>query len=467
MQEVNIKPNKTLSERLVLYEPLSLKKVAAFSFSFILILFSTSLMGFCDRLILARYSIEGSEASLAAFWLSQLFQLPFIRTISLTQAFVGEYKGADQLGKIGPCIWQMIWFSLLLTLIVWPISEPIGKLFFQNTTLHKGSLYFRYLILGGFLFPLGTALSAFYLGQGQTRGVLFANLTCHCLHVLLDFPLVFGVRGFLPPLGALGSIVAAITAQFFFCLYLFYGFWRAKKIYKTTLFSLKRSLLWKYLRIGIPRSITSIVKASAWVAMTRIMIGKGENFAAVLAFGGTLHLFFTCFNEGLSQALTTIGSYLIGAKKNLIWKLTRLGCLFLILEAAILTIPCLIFPEGLITLFFNQGISASFKEILILCCTWIWVLFFTEGLNLIGHGILASYGDTLFQMCFSFSIWIVCFLPAYLLIHIGNASPDRFWLISACGCLISSGIYFARILQEKWTKMPTLTTQNLREQIEI
>jgi hypothetical protein len=37
----------------------SFRDVASLTLVFIVVLFSGSLMGFCDRLILARYSIEG------------------------------------------------------------------------------------------------------------------------------------------------------------------------------------------------------------------------------------------------------------------------------------------------------------------------------------------------------------------------------------------------------------------------
>lgn len=439
-------------EKLSKFEPAGLREVSKLSLTFILVLFSASLMGFLDRLILARYSLEGLEIGITSLWLSQMFQVPLIRAASMTQAFVGQYKGAGQLEKIGPCVWQMIWFSLLTMLIILPLGLPIGKLYFQKTALQGGELCFQYLLVFNFLFPLGTVLSAFYLGQGKTRRVLITSLASHVLHILLDFPLVFGVKGLIPPLGALGSILALSIAQGGFCLFLFLDFFRKdhQQIYHTHQSRINWSSFRKYLRISLPRSAAKLIQFSSWIAVTKIMVTKGGDYAAVLAFGGSLQMFFTCLNEGMSQALTTIGAYQIGAYQPRIWKVIRSGCLFLGVTSFILAIPLLVFPESVIALFFKQALSPLLHDTLGLSCLWIWLGFFAEGLNLIGFALLSAYGDTVFQMYFSVSSWFLGFIPCYLAIHLGNAPPESLWLILAFARFAAASVYFLRLRQEKW-----------------
>lgn len=452
----------SIHERITQYEPASFREIAKLTFSFIIVLFSASLMGFCDRLILARFSLESLEAGITALWLSQLFQIPIIRAASMTQAFVGEYKGAGQLEKIGPCIWQMIWFSVLSMLITWPISEPIGRLFFQKTFLQEGQLCFRWLMSANFLFPLGAVLSAFYLGQGKTKRVLLTSLLSHCLHILLDFPLVFGIPNLLPPLGTLGSVLSAIISQFIFCVCLLLDFLNSKHhlTYRTHQIGLKWKAFWSYLRVGLPRTGAKLIQLGAWVVMTRIMIAKGENYAAVLAFGGSLQMFLTCANEGLSQALTTIGAYLIGSKQPLIWKAARSGSLFLLLISFIIAIPLILAPNHAITLFFHHEITPLLKESLTTSCRWIWLLFLMEGFNLIGFGLLSAYKDTLFQMQLAGQVWITGCLPTYLAIQVFNSAPDIFWLITAGMCCIAASIYFIRLNQSKWKSNSNLTAEH-------
>lgn len=442
-------PLDNLTNQLTPYKPASLKEVAYLSFSFILVLFSASLMGFCDRLILARHAIEGLEASVTALWLAQLFQVPFMRAASMTQVFVGQYKGAGQLEKIGPCVWQMIWFSLATVLFAWPLSQTIGALFFHQLNLQQGVQCFHYLMIASFLFPLGSVLAAFYLGQGHTGRVIAVSLTSHCLHILLDFPLVYGITGLIPPLGALGSTLASIVAQFFFCACLLIDFLSSKyrDTYAVNHYAFKWSLAWKYIRLSLPRAIARIIHLSAWVMISRMMVVKGENYAAVVAFGGSLQMLLSCLNEGLAQALTTIGAYLIGSKKPLIWRAVRSGCLFLILEGLVFMIPLFIFPEKVIALFFKRDLSLALNGVLTLSCLWIWLGFFGEGLNIIGFALLSAFGDTIFLMYFAIAAWILGFLPCYLLIQLGDAPPYTLWLVIACATLIVGGFYLIRLIR--------------------
>lgn len=228
------------SKKLTKYPLASLREVATLSFSFIFVLFSASLMGFCDRLILARYSLEALETSISTFYLIQLFQIPCIRIASTAQIFVGQYNGAGKLDNIGSVIWQMIWFSLLSMLVVGPLSLPICELFFQNTAIKNEVIpCFRFLIIVNFLFPLGVALSTFYFGQGRTKEVFLASLASNIVHIVLDFTFIFGIKGFFSPLGARGAVFAYGIAQFFFCALLFWGFLRPehRRLYGTAQFS--------------------------------------------------------------------------------------------------------------------------------------------------------------------------------------------------------------------------------------
>src|SRR4051812_28279166 len=91
----------------------SFREIATLSSSLILVLFSATFMSLCDRLMLAHYSTQALEACVSAFYLSQLFQFVCTRITSIAQVFVGQYKGSGELNLIGPCVWQMVWFSLL------------------------------------------------------------------------------------------------------------------------------------------------------------------------------------------------------------------------------------------------------------------------------------------------------------------------------------------------------------------
>ncbi len=454
-----------MTSQLTRYPPASTREVAALSFPFILILFSGSLTGLIDRLMLAHYSLESLEAAIGAFYLLQLFQVPCLRVASTAQIFVGQYRGAGQLGHIGPAVWQMIWFSFFSFFIITPLSWPISHLFFQNTPIQaEATSYFHSLIAANALFPLSAALASFYLGQGQTKKVLLASIGSHVTHVVLDFLLIFGIKGVISPLGTKGAAFALAFSQLLFCAVLLWDFLKPhhRQMYGTGKFFLQWNLFWQSLRIGLPRAGSKIVLLVSWVAITHVMVQKGGDYLVILAFGGSLNLFYTCFNEGVSQALTTIGAYLIGAQQLRLWKLAKSASFFLGMWAALLAIPCLLFPESLITLFFKQAPSEALSYELYYSCYWLWLLFLTHGLNLIALGLLNAYGDTLFQLLFSsVATWVTSFIPVYFLIGLRGAPPNRLWLIMTGMCLTYALTYFLRLLQKKWKEAVPLNTRQI------
>src|SRR5947209_18654481 len=84
-----------------------------------------------DRVMLSRYGTDEVGAAMAS---GILFWVP----LSLTQGtagyvttFVAQYVGAGQLRRVGPVVWQALWFSLaagLAMLALVPLAGPLVAL---------------------------------------------------------------------------------------------------------------------------------------------------------------------------------------------------------------------------------------------------------------------------------------------------------------------------------------------------
>ena len=93
---------------------------------------------------------------------------------------------------------------------------------------------------------------------------------------------------------------------------------------------------------------TSLIKI-CWVAISYIMIQKGDKHLDVLTIGGTIITFLIFIPSGLYRATLTISSNLLGAKNyEEIGKLFRSFSIYTLLIAALLTIPLLVFPTSMI-----------------------------------------------------------------------------------------------------------------------
>jgi len=440
--------------RLTKYPSGSLGEVVFLSVPLMLALLSGSMLGFLERILLANYSLEAMEGSVSGLYLCRLFQLPFMGIVLFAQVFVATYAGAKQWHRIGGCIWQMIWFSLLSFLITLPLSWLIGPLFFEGTSIEQsGSQYFYVLAAANFFYPLGAALSSFYLGQGKAKLIVISTVLAHLLNTGLDIALIFGVEGWIPVLGIRGAAFATILSQGVFCLTLFTLFMKKshRDFYGINEWAFNLAECWKYVRVGIPRALGKILMLGIGTATIHVMTAKGGDYLMVLSIGASVVVSLSFLGDGLYQAMLTLVSHLIGSNQlHLRWKLLQSSFVFLVLLGGLLAVPLLIFPEFILSFFFNAPLEDSIRYTL--CSTLHWVWFHAMGyISLsIFLSFILSLKDTLFYLAVVFFTWATSFIPVYFGMNYWHWSPDKFWAIMGLESFIFSGIYLLRLLQPKW-----------------
>lgn len=436
------------------YPPASLRELLFLSLPLILGLFSTSFMGFCDRLFLARYSMNAWQGSVAASNLILLFQHPLLRVVMMTQVFVGLYYGSRKYEQIGPAVWQMIWMSLFSMILTLPLSKIAAPFFFEGTTVQmEANLYFSTMMLVNFLFPLGTALSVFFIGQGRMNIIFFATLLSQIVNIGLDYLLIFGMEGFFPPLGAFGAALATGIAQLIFCLLLFSQFLkkRERELFATGDCSFKWSPFWKQFQTGLPRAIGRLIILIAWGGISRFMTVKGGDFLRVLSVGSTLTLLFTFINDGMHQGLVTIASNLVGKRDYArLWKLVRSSLLMLGIMTSVLAIPYLIFPEYTLSFFFSEALSPQSLQILKRSCISLWVFFFFYGYNAIGLSLIMATQDMKFYLSVIWVTLVTSFAPVYFGMNYLNWPPDVVWHVISFDGLFFGSLFLLRTTTGKW-----------------
>lgn len=416
----------------------------------VLVLASGSLMNFLDRLILARYSLESLEVCTAAANLGAVFQFPLMRLAIMTQVLVGHYQGACQFRLLGQTIWQMIWFFLMTMIVTVPLGWVIGPRFFANSPVAEAGIkYFHYLMAINFLFPLGATLAAFYLGRGKTKMVMWVTLASQVTHIGLDFPLIFGIKGILHSLGALGSVIATTIAELGFCVFLFFDFTKKSNriSFGTESWRLRWTALRPSLQLGVPRMIAMGAGFIGWAAAAQIMVEKGGEHLAVLALGGSFLTLFACIHTGLLQSVSILAANLIGAKSPFsILMLFKPAFLLLMLCSAFFAIPCLLYPNQCVGLFFKGEISHHLALVLRYTCIWIWLYFIAYGIFAIFNGLSNACGDVMFQMIYQICVssW-ANYLPAFLGIAKWGWRADSLWLSMTVGTLTATLFYFWRL----------------------
>ncbi|MBP9694236.1 MAG: MATE family efflux transporter [Alphaproteobacteria bacterium] len=442
------------------YPNASLKQILYISFPMMLTSLSGTLMYFIDRLFLANYSEISMNAAASAGMMASLFTYGAYSIAVIAEIFVGQYNGAGEYKKTGRAVWQMIYFSLLLSVLFVPIAYFEADAFLPEILEEEGRTFFRISLGFGSLTPLIGALTAFYIGRGKAIYVTVTALIANGFNAIAAYLLIFGIEGWFEPMGTKGAAIGTVSACAFEVLLLGCVFLSKynRTHYNTHDYRFDWSIFKKCLRIGSPGAIGHTIEVGAWAALFPIVVSKGLAYTTILTIGQTIFILFIFLMEGLQKGVTSIASNLIGAKDHkLISRLLKNAVIVHFGIVVLLAIPLLLFPESLIELFFSENSTVSNPEVILKYGTralfWVWVFCAIDGLTWAIAGVFTSAGDTTFIMLSNaFTSWGFAVLPLYFVIQIYDVSPSFSWQLTAFYGAMNLLFFTFRYRSRKWLK---------------
>lgn len=436
----------------------SARELWTIAFPLILAGLSGNLMIFLDRLILAHFSTDAMNAAATAGMVCALFVFGAVGISSIAEVFVGQYNGSKQKSKMGIPSWQMIWFSLLTYIVFLPLALWGGPYFLAKNYLDLAMPYYQWLMFFGPFLAIFSALAAFFIGKGNTRLVFIVTITGNIINLVLNIPLVFGIKGLFEPLGVAGSAIATVISQVIMVLVLLLVFLNStnRKIYGTNKFGFNPSEFWKCLKIGTPNSVGTMIEIAAWALILNMMADLSDAHITVWTITISVFTVFAFTNAGMQKAIITIAANLIGAKKpELVRKMIFSALKLTLIIAAIIAIPMIITPNLFFIAFLPEGATAldvkALEGYLRLGLIGMWIFFLFDGLTWIFAGIFTAAGDTKFTMIMNaISAWLFAIVPVYFLIVKGGGSPALTCFIVAFYAILNSFAFFLRYRTHKW-----------------
>ena len=398
---------------------------------------SFTIQTFVNRLFLTWYSAEavaGAVTGLFAVW--SLIAL-FTGTGEFLTTFVAQYFGAGRMERIGPAVWQGIYFSLgagALIALLSPLAGPAFDLARHEPLLRRYEVeYAHALMLGSFPVILMATLSTFFAGRGETRVILFVNVLATLVNVVLDYLLIFGRAGF-PELGvtgaALGTVVSQVAGA---AVYLSLILGRANRERYRTLagFRLEPWLVVRLVRFGMPTGLQYALEVSAFAVFMVIVgrIGTLELAASGIAFNLNMIVFFPMV--GLAIGVSSLVGRYLGAEQPALAERVVGSALWLSLVYMGLCGALYVFGAPLLLAPYAAGADpATFPTVSAIATVLLrFVAFYSifDMLNLIHAAGLRGAGDTTYPMLLTLVLgWIVMLVPAGI------------------GCLyLGRGVYFA------------------------
>lgn len=435
----------------------SLRELWSIAFPLMISSFSVMLMLFVDRVMLARYSLEAHNAAVTAATLGWAFLFGFSALASIAEVFVAQFNGANQKDQLGKPVWQMIWFSIATTVCFVPLSIWGATWLYgspQGTSLEED--YFRWMMVFGPAFPLYTALSTFFIGQGKTFLITVLAIIANIVNILLDYAFIFGVPGLIPSMGIKGAAIATFAGTLFQIVVLGTVFLNRKNrsLLGTKHYHFNLGLFWQCCKIGIPSSLFCFLEISGFAAFYWLMTFMEPKYITITGICQSLILLFFFLGEGVSKAAMTLAGNLIGANRShLIPKVLLSGVKSLFLFFLGLTFIFILFPGWMIGQFIPhpENLDASFYHSLQNCMILILFCIFFEWMRLLIWGILTAAGDTLFLLLAgSLSIWVFLVLPVYLFVVKLQGAVEIASALCVFHNIITCTIFFWRFYAGQW-----------------
>lgn len=440
----------------------SYRAVFSVSLPLVLSMAATTVMEFTDRVFLANYSMEAIAAALPGGITAFLFLIFFAGVASYLNVFIAQYTGAGSLHRIGACVWQGIYFSVLAAVILIGVSfmaDPLFRLGGHPPEVQRlESQYFRILCLGAGMNVLGTALACFFSGRGKTRPVMVISMIGMAFNIPLDYALINGIWLF-PEMGIQGAGIATVCSwsliAALYCVLIFnrennrlYG------VVSNRAFDAELSL--RILRTGVPAALQFVMDVFAFTFFIFMVgrLGKAELAASNIAFSIESIAFMPAF--GFSIGLSTLVGQSLG-RNDVPGAIRYTRQTIVILLSYILLLDLLFFlaPHWVIKVFATaEGTHSAYQQmmhqgIILIRIMAIFISF--DALYFIFIGVLKGAGDTHFIM---WSIGITTLSVMIFPIAIGI----RFlgWGIFACWTILTlyvlslCSVTFLRYRQGKW-----------------
>ncbi len=421
-----------------------------------------------DRIFLGNFSTEALGAAMAVmgvFWVPMaLLQ----GTAQYVTTFVAQYTGAHEDSKIGACLWQAIYVSVLggtAFLFLNFESEWFYRLVGHAQNVQVLEIeYFNAMAFSALPIALVAAVSGFFTGLGQTKKVIGINFTGLFFNVLLGYVMIFGNWGF-PRMGVTGAGYATAIATYIAAAYGLILVFNEKNEKRFRVFSdwrLDFSLLKQFLKYGLPSGAQWAFEGVAFTVFL-ILMGQTKNGEAALAGSSiavTVMMLSVLPSMGVAQAVMTLVGQRLGEKLPeraavTTWDGVKISSIYM----GCVALSFFLVPEFYLSWFHNEenpGLWGEVSALVPILLKTVAVFTVMDSMYLNISFALKGAGDTRFVSVVALLVpWPFMVLPAFL-VRGWNDAVLWAWAFVAAYSFVVTGILVARFRRGKWRGMSVI-----------
>lgn len=438
-------------------------EVLRIAFPLILSTGAHSVQMFIDRMFLMWHSSDAMAAGLQAGIASFVPVSLFMGTAGYVNTFVAQYTGADRPLRVGPAIWQGIYFALaagVLMLTMIPLAGPIFDWMGHAPRIREQEIiYFKIMCLAATPTLVSSVISGFFTGRSKTLIVMYVTIFATAINIVLDYCLIFGNLGF-PRLGIAGAAIATLTASVCAAgiyLALFFRRPNRRQFASVSGWRLDRDLFTRLMRYGLPNGVQFMLDILAF-ALFIVFVGRMDKYAfaaTAMTFQINTLAFLPMMGFGIAVS-TLVGQALGKNDARLATRSTWSACYMTFAYMTLIAAGYWFVPQIFLFPFAARANPAEFAAIepiarSLLCFVAFYCLFDTG--NIIFSAALKGAGDTRFVMAIAVVLsWVVMVIPCYLAVKLGWGLFVAWGAVTAYVCILAL-VFLLRFRAGKWKTM--------------
>jgi MATE family multidrug resistance protein len=423
---------------------------------------------FIDRIFIARV---GSEALAATMPTIGYFWTPLAllnNTALYATVFVAQYTGAKRPGRVGPVVWQALYFSVIGGLL-FPTLIPVADYFISQSehgerVMQLESSYFSTLTLAVLPMLLVASVNGFFAGRGDSWTVLLINAVGTTANAILAYPLIVlqaddpaaAMRG----AGYAAALGSTVSAALGLCL-LFRKRYR-DEFATVAGWRFDPALFRRLLKFGLPNGVQWCIEGLAFTAFILFVgnIGVRELAATNLTFSLNLLTFLPVM--GLGQGVEVLVGRRQGEERpDLSEKTTWTGAKVATAYMVFIGILYCVIPETLCLPFAYEMRPeewAAVAPLIPVLLRFVAGYSLADGVNIVVAYALRGAGDTRFVTLVAIGLsWPVMVIPTWLA-WLNGWGILAAWSFATAYIALMAGVLVFRFRRGKWRTMKVIET---------
>lgn len=377
---------------------------------------------------------ENSVEAIAAAGIVGSFLSAIIWIVAQTKtaisAIVSQHLGANRVHAVKTLIPQAIIFNLILSLVIYATTAFFAKSIFsaynaEGLILTYTKDYYTIRAIGYPLTLVTFAIFGVFRGLQNTLWAMKCSLAGAAVNIGLDYVLVYGIEGFIPPLHLKGAAYASLAAQATMLIMAFYFFFKKTPFHLKLSFNLNPQMKPLLVMAANLFVRTAALNFAIYLA-NAYATDYGKNYIAAQSILMNIWLFFSFFIDGYANAGNAIGGRLLGAKDYLrLWNLSKDICKYAVFIALILVAICGLFYNE-IGLIFNKEAT-----VLALFSSVFWLVLLMQPINAIAFmfdGIFKGLGEAKYLRNVLLAATFLGFTPTLLIADYFGLKLYAIWL---------------------------------------